>query len=102
MNGVHGKGFYMKNTRFAIGIMMIINSVSCMFLVIAYLLKDKKNTASPFMMLGTLYAIIGAVLVADKVKEKFEDDDILEAMDNICGDDYEIPVDDTANEEEFC
>ncbi len=94
----------LKQTRFYLGLMLIVQSISCFFLVIAYLFKDKKNTASPFMVLGIISAVAGGFLVAEKVKERYEGELILDAMEDICGEDYfrhDIPVDDTADETEF-
>ena len=93
-----------KQTRFYLGVMLIVQAISCFFLVIAYLIKDKKNTASPFMILGLLSGVVGAFLVAEKVKEKYDSELILDVMNDICEDDtfrHVIPVDDTADEEEF-
>ncbi|MBQ7779862.1 MAG: hypothetical protein IJ404_05145 [Clostridia bacterium] len=93
-----------KQTRFYLGIMLIVQAISCFFLVIAYLIKDKKNTASPFMILGLISGVAGGFLVAEKVKEKYDSELILDAMNNICEDDtfrHNIPVDETADEEEF-
>jgi hypothetical protein len=84
--------------------MLIVQSVSCFFLVIAYLFKDKKNTAGPFTILGLISAVAGGFLVAEKVKERLEAELILESMNDICTNKNihpSIPVDDTASEEEF-
>lgn len=51
-----------KQTRFYLGLMLIVQSVSCFFLVICFLFKDKKNTAGPFTILGLISAIGGAIL----------------------------------------
>ena len=94
----------LKQTRFTLGLMLLIQAVSCFFLVIAYLFKDKKNTAGPFTILGVLSAIAGGFLVAEKVKERLEAELILDAMNDICENDDDppfIPVDDTASEAEF-
>ncbi len=94
----------LKQTRFYLGLMLIVQSISCFFLVIAYLFKDKKNTASPFMVLGIISAVAGGFLVAEKVKERYESELILDAMNDICVEDdfrHDIPVDETADEEEF-
>jgi len=95
-----------KQTRFYVGLMLLVQAVSCFFLVICYLFKDKKNTAGPFTVLGVVSAVAGGVLIAEKVKERFEEELILEAMNDICEDEvvprhHEIPVDDTADEAEF-
>ncbi len=95
-----------KQTRFYVGLMLLVQAVSCFFLVICYLFKDKKNTAGPFTILGVVSAVAGGVLIAEKVKERFEEELILEAMNDICEDEFvprhhEIPVDDTADETEF-
>lgn len=93
-----------KQTRFYLGIMLIVQSISCFFLVIAYLFKDKKNTAGPFTILGVISAVAGGFLVAEKVKERFESEMILETMNDICDDGFvieDIPVDDTASEDDF-
>ena len=86
----------LKQTRFYLGLMLIVQSISCFFLVIAYLFKDKKNTASPFMVLGVISAVAGGFLVAEKVKERYESELILDAMNDICEEDdfrHDIPVD---------
>ena len=94
-----------KQTRVYVGLMLLVQAVSCFFLVICYLFKDKKNTAGPFTVLGVLSAVAGGFLIAEKVKERFEEELILEAMNEICDDDvvvpHEIPVDDTASESDF-
>ncbi len=93
-----------KQTRFTVGLMLIIQSISCFFLVIAYLFKDKKNTAGPFTILGVLSAVAGGFLVAEKVKERLEAELIIDAMNDIYNKNDEhptIPVDDTASEAEF-
>ncbi len=93
-----------KQTRFYLGLTLIVQAISCFFLVICYLFKDKKNTAWPFTVLGVISAVAGGILVAEKVKERFEEEMIIEAMNEIC-DDYPphhvIPVDETADETEF-
>lgn len=94
----------LKQTRLYLGLMLIVQAISCFFLVIAYLFKDKKNTASPFMVLGIISAVAGGFLVAEKVKERYESELILEAMNDICDDESEhpeIPKDETADEAEF-
>ena len=94
----------LKQTRFYLGLTLIVQSISCFFLVIAYLFKDKKNTASPFMILGIISAVAGGFLVAEKVKERYESELILDAMNDICDDDafrHDIPVDEDADETEF-
>lgn len=94
----------LKQTRFYLGLMLIVQSISCFFLVIAYLFKDKKNTASPFMVLGIISGIAGGFLVAEKLKERYESELILDAMNDICEEDtfrHDIPVDETADETEF-
>lgn len=95
-----------KQTRFYLGLMLIVQAISCFFLVICYLFKDKKNTAAPFTILGVISAVAGGFFVAEKVKERFEEEMILEAMNEICDDEepfpyHEIPVDDEADEAEF-
>jgi hypothetical protein len=94
----------LKQTRFYVGLTLIIEAISCFFLAICFLFKDKKNTAGPFTFLGILSAIAGAFLVAAKIKERFEEEQILEAMCDVCDDypvSHEIPVDETADETEF-
>ena len=97
----------MKQTRFYLGLVFLVQAVSCIFLVICYLFKGKRNTAGPFTLLGMISVIAGGVLVAEKVKEHFDDEAMIEAMNEICVEDNEpvstpdIPVDDTACESEF-
>ncbi len=94
-----------KQTRFYLGLMLIVQSVSCIFLVICFLFKDKKNTAGPFTVLGLITAVSGVFLISEKIRERFDDDSIIEAMNSICDDrsavKHDIPVDDTADETEF-
>ena len=95
----------LKQTRFYLGLMLTVQAVCCFFLAICFLFRDKKNTAGPFTLLGLINAIGGAVLVSDKIRERFDDDNIIEAMNGICAEDdgekHDIPVDETADEAEF-
>ena len=94
----------LKQTRFYLGLMLIVQSISCFFLVIAYLFKDKKNTASPFAILGAISGVAGIILVWEKITERFETEQILEAMNELCDEGFvqhDIPVDETADETEF-
>ena len=95
----------LKQTRFYLGLMLTVQAVCCFFLAICFLFKDKKNTAGPFTVLGLLNAVGGAVLVSEKIRERFDDDSIIEAMNGICAEDdgerHDIPVDETADEAEF-
>ena len=95
----------LKQTRFYLGLMLMVQAISCFFLVICYLFKDKKNTAGPFTVLGVLSAVAGAFLIAEKVKEHLQAEQILEAMDDICDEDFSdvhmIPIDETASESDF-
>lgn len=94
----------LKQTRFYLGLMLIVQSISCFFLVICYLFKDKKNTAGPFTILGIISGVAGIALAAEKIKERFETEQILEAMNDLCDGglvQHDIPVDDTADEAEF-
>ncbi len=94
-----------KQTRFYLGLMLIVQSVSCFFLVICYLFKDKKNTAGPFTILGVISAVAGGFLVAERVKERFDTEMILDSLSPEDRDAvimrHDIPVDDTADEAEF-
>ena len=95
----------LKQTIFYLGLMLTVQAVCCFFLAICFLFKDKKNTAGPFTVLGLLNAVGGAVLVSEKIRERFDDDSIIEAMNGICAEDdgekHDIPVDETADEAEF-
>ncbi|MBQ7125137.1 MAG: hypothetical protein IJO00_02115 [Clostridia bacterium] len=95
----------LKQTRFYLGLTLIVQAVSCFFLVICFLFKDKKNTAGPFTILGLITAIGGTILVSEKIKERFDDNSIIEAMNDICDDNivfsHDIPIDETADEAEF-
>ena len=96
----------LKQTRFSLGLNLIVQAVSCFFLAICYLFGDKKRTALPFTVLGVISAIAGGFLVAEKVKEHFEDAEILDKMNDVCGHrrfgpEAAIPVDETADETEF-
>lgn len=77
----------LKQTRFYLGLMLTVQAVCCFFLAICFLFKDKKNTAGPFTVLGLLNAVGGAVLVSEKIRERFDDDSIIEAMNGICAED---------------
>ena len=90
-----------KQTRFYVGLMLLVQAVSCFFLVICYLFKDKKNTAGPFTILGIVSAAAGGILIAEKVRERVEDELILEAMNEMRDEYPVIPVDETADEAEF-
>ncbi|MBR6427742.1 MAG: hypothetical protein IKS28_07960 [Clostridia bacterium] len=95
----------MKQTRFTIGLMLLIQAASYAFLAICYLFSDKKRTAAPFTLLGFFAGIGGMMLVSEQLREKLDRNDILSAMDDFCEDGRpagnEIPIDETAGEEEF-
>ncbi len=93
-----------KQTKFVLGLVFIAQAVSCFFLVICYLFRGKKNTAGPFTLLGVISGAVGALLVAEKIRENYRNQAILEAMNDLCDEDEpapHIPVDDTADETEF-
>ena len=96
----------LKQTRFTLGLNLIVQAVSCFFLAICYLFGDKKRTALPFTVLGVISAAVGGFLMAEKIKEHFENADILDRMEDIRArrrlhPETDIPVDDTADETEF-
>ncbi len=94
----------LRQTKFVLGVVLIAQSISCFFLVICYLFRGKKNTAGPFTLLGIISAVAGAMLVAEKIREQYQNEAILEAMNELCDEDEpmpHIPVDDTASEAEF-
>ena len=96
----------LKQTRFSLGLTLIVQAVSCTFLAICFLFSDKKRTAGPFTVLALISAVAGGFLVAEKVRERFDDARILNKMNDVCEDHgvrqtHEIPVDDTADEAEF-
>ena len=77
----------LKQTRFVAGIVLMTEAISCFFLVICFLFRDKKSAAKPLALLGLLSAVGGALLAAEKIKEYAERIRILEAMDDICEED---------------
>ncbi len=94
-----------KQTKFYLGLMLIVQAISCFFLVIFYLFKDKKNTARPFTVLGLISILGGIALVTERIRECFDErlltEPINEVGDNCRNEKIEIPIDDTADEEEF-
>ncbi|MBO4769539.1 MAG: hypothetical protein J5563_02015 [Clostridia bacterium] len=94
----------MKQTRFTIGLMLLIQAASYAFLAICYLFSDKKRTAAPFTLLGLFAGIGGMMLVSEQLRERLDKNDILSAIDDLSGNKPsrdEIPVDETAGEDEF-
>ena len=93
----------LRRTRFYIGISLLVQSLTFMILVIIFLFRNKKNTAGAFCAMGIIGGITGAILVAKQFREQCEDDRIIEVIDELCSKDYhrDIPVDDTASEDEF-
>ena len=96
----------LKQTRFCLGLILIVEAISCFFLVICFLFRDKKNTAGPFTLLGILSGVAGGFMVAEKVKEHFEEELFFEKLAKDTDNDEaafarEIPVDETADEAEF-
>ena len=85
--------------------MLLIQAASYAFLAICYLFSDKKRTAAPFTVLGFFAAVSGLALISEQMREKFDRNDILSAMNDFCDDspseDGKIPVDESAGEEEF-
>lgn len=94
-----------KQTRFYLGLMLIVQAISCFFLAIFYLFKDKKNTARPFTLLGLISILGGAALVVERLRECFDERLIAEMESEACeacgNQNVELPIDDTADEEEF-
>ncbi len=95
----------MKQTRFTIGIILLIQAAQCVFLAISYLFSDKKRTALPFTLLAVLNSAGGMLCIADKLKEMYDESGMKKAVEDLTGTDIpevpEIPVDDLASEEEF-
>ena len=99
----------LKKTRFYVGLTLIVQSLTFIALSVVLLLKQKKNYAGLLLGFGTASGIVGAAMIYKQIKRVIEDDRILEAMDELLDEEdnsrpnyrREVPVDDTASEEEF-
>lgn len=98
----------LKRARLYAAVTLVVQSITFMFLVLIFLFKNKRNTASAFCVMGIAGGIVGSVLLAKQFREEFKDKDILSAIDELCESTApetaavsEIPVDDTADETEF-
>ena len=99
------KGKNMKQTRFIVGIVFLIQAAQCVFLAISYLFSDKKRTALPFTILAVINSAAGALCISERLKERADEADMKRAVEDLAQNEIpdvpEIPVDDLANEEEF-
>ncbi|MBO4413512.1 MAG: hypothetical protein IKX86_05810 [Clostridia bacterium] len=95
----------MKQTRFTLGIVFLIQAAQCVFLAISYLFSDKKRTALPFTILALLNSAAGGLCLAEIIKEKADVSEMKKAVEELSSTEIpdvpEIPVDDLADEEEF-
>ncbi|HHW25570.1 MAG TPA: hypothetical protein PK778_01975 [Bacillota bacterium] len=99
----------LKKTRFYIGLTLIVQSLTFIALSVVLFFKNKKNYAGLMLGFGTASGIAGAAMIYKQLKRVIEDDRILEAMDELLEEEEnsrpyyrrEVPVDDTASEEEF-
>jgi len=100
----------LKKTRFYIGLTLIVQSVTFIVLAIILFVKQRKNFASIMLGVGAVGGIAGAYMIFRQLRRVIEDERILEAMDELLGEEdldfcpyhkREIPVDDTADETEF-
>ena len=95
-----------EKSKFTIGLILIIQSVS--FLIMSIAQWGKRNSlAGAFLALSALGGILGGVLVA---KSAAKEDDRLTALDSLCGDymdeslfdeNFEVPVNEEIDEDEF-
>ena len=95
-----------KQTRFYIAISLMIQMISSIFMVVFFLYKNKKNTAAAFSALS-LVSGIGSLIMLSNLAREQRGKSLIEAIDELCFDcidneeNVEIPVDETACEEEF-
>jgi len=99
----------LKKTKFYVGLTLIVQSLTFIALSIMLFVKQKKNYAGLLLGFGTASGIAGALMIYKQIRRVIEDDRILEAMDELLDEEEntrpylhrEVPVDDTASEEEF-
>ncbi len=99
----------LKKTKFYVGLTLIVQSLTFIALSIVLFTKQKKNYAGLLLGFGTASGIAGALMIYKQIRRVIEDDRILEAMDELLDEEEntrpylrrEVPVDDTASEEEF-
>lgn len=99
----------LKKTRFYVGLTLIVQSLTLIALSIVLFIRQKKNYSGLLLGFGTASGIAGAAMIYKQIKRVIEDDRILEAMDELLEEEElprpyyrrEVPVDDTASEEEF-
>lgn len=98
----------MKKMQFFLGLYMVMQALTCVFLVILFLLRGKKNSAGVFLSLGTVSGVLGGLMLYKQIKAKLEDSRLSQIIEELCSleetapaQKMEIPLDDLANEAEF-
>ena len=86
----------LMNSRFYIGITLLVNTFTLLILFFASL-KKSKNRAAAFLAFATAFGAMGAYLVASGSKDEEEKNEMLEALRE---DFFEINEDDITDEED--
>ena len=96
-----------KKTKFFTGIALLVQSLTCLTVFLALLVK-KKSLWKTFLAIGIVGGVAGGYLTISALKHDRKFRKVIEAVDDLCDyddDTYEeiptIPVDDTASEDEF-
>ncbi|MCQ2426360.1 MAG: hypothetical protein MJ070_09470 [Lachnospiraceae bacterium] len=96
----------MRKTIFVVGLTLLVEAFSSVILVVLFLLRDKKNTAAALSGFGIISGFLGSILVLDQLRQRDRDneDRLANAIDALWEErtrKKDIPLDDTASEEEF-
>ena len=100
----------MKKVHFFVGIYLCMQAITGIVLTIILLFNNRKKSASTALGLSLVSGVFGGLTVYKQISGMLEDSRISRAIDRICADEeYEpvaaeenIPLDETADEEEFC
>jgi len=102
----------LKKTPFIIGISLIVQSFTFLFLFIIMITdRKKRNVSWAALSVSALSAIGGSLLAYAQIRDELKNDRVAKAMESLSSLDEEeaqnvtekpyIPVDDTVNEDEF-
>ena len=106
----------LKKTPFIIGLSMIVQSFTFLFLFIIMITdRKKRNVSWAALALSSVSAIGGSLLAYAQIRDELKNDRVAKAMESLSALDEEaeevevivkpakpfIPVDDTVNEDEF-
>ncbi len=96
----------MKKVHLFMGFYLMMQAMTCLLLVILFLMRGKKNSAGVFLTAGSISGLFGALMVYKQIRAKLEDSKLSTLIDELLADREpepmpEIPLDEMASETEF-